>query len=237
MARRAFNLLVASDGSTSARAAVASVARFPWPRHSRARGVVAGETLPVAEWPPSVWVALQRSLQQTAHATRRMLRRRWPDADVAIINRPPVEAILGEARRRSATVIVVGSRGHGALARLVLGSVSLGVARRAPCTVLVAKGRRRQVQRFIIALDGSVNSRRAVEFVAGLTVPEGGAVTLVSVVEPVRPVSATPLPASVRDTVNGWVAALAAQQQRAARREFDRATGRLKPAGWTVDTE
>ena len=49
----------------------------------------------------------------------------------------PVEELVDVARRRKADLIVVGTRELGWLGRLLEGSVSEGVARRAPCDVLV----------------------------------------------------------------------------------------------------
>ena len=50
----------------------------------------------------------------------------------------PAEKIVAEATMGGYDVVVVGSRGHGALGRLFLGSVSTEVVARAPCPVLVA---------------------------------------------------------------------------------------------------
>jgi len=49
----------------------------------------------------------------------------------------PAEAIVEAARSEAADLIVLGSRPRTNLRRLVLGSVSSEVARRAPCEVLV----------------------------------------------------------------------------------------------------
>lgn len=49
----------------------------------------------------------------------------------------PVEKILMEAGRIKADLIVMGSHGHGLLRHLVVGSVTDGVLRKAPCPVLI----------------------------------------------------------------------------------------------------
>jgi nucleotide-binding universal stress UspA family protein len=49
----------------------------------------------------------------------------------------PSEAIIEEANRRGAELVVVGSSGAGAVPRLVFGSVAEGVLRGAPCPVLM----------------------------------------------------------------------------------------------------
>lgn len=52
----------------------------------------------------------------------------------------PAEEIIAVAEEIGAGVIVVGSRGLGALRRAVLGSVSESVVRYAPCPVFVVRG-------------------------------------------------------------------------------------------------
>jgi nucleotide-binding universal stress UspA family protein len=65
------------------------------------------------------------------------LRDRGLSARALLIQGPTVEKILAEGERLGADVIVVGSHGHGALHRVLLGSVSEGVVRGARCPVLV----------------------------------------------------------------------------------------------------
>ena len=52
----------------------------------------------------------------------------------------PADALVEYARDAGAGLIVVGSRGRGDLASLVLGSTSHRVVNQAPCDVLIAKG-------------------------------------------------------------------------------------------------
>jgi len=70
-------------------------------------------------------------------------------AAVAALDQPSIETqvLLGEpgvelqifAEEIGATVVVVGSRGHGAIKRALLGSVSDHLVRHAPCPVLVVR--------------------------------------------------------------------------------------------------
>lgn len=50
-----------------------------------------------------------------------------------------VKAICDEAKRRRADLIVMGPRGKSDVGRLLLGSVSSGVATHAPCSVLILR--------------------------------------------------------------------------------------------------
>lgn len=234
-----FHVLVATDGSSRARAALATAGAFPWPRGARASGVIARRgfagTQIAGEWPVTVWEALDRSLERVRAAAQAVLARRWRDAEVVIVDQPPVDAILAQARRRRAGVVVLGSRGHGLLSRVVLGSVSRGVVRRADCPVLVVKRRLDEVRRVLVGLDGSPNARRAVDFVARLEVPPGGQVTVLRVVEPMRVPSLGLAPASVRGAVSAQAAELTAQWVRAAEREVGEAAARLERRGWKAE--
>ena len=63
------------------------------------------------------------------------------DAQGEILEGDPVDEILSFADNERADLIVMGSRGRGALAGALLGSVSSGVAQHASVPVLVAKKR------------------------------------------------------------------------------------------------
>lgn len=52
-----------------------------------------------------------------------------------------VQTIANEARKLAAELIVIGSHGHGNLYRALLGSVSQGIVREAPCPVLIVSAR------------------------------------------------------------------------------------------------
>jgi nucleotide-binding universal stress UspA family protein len=165
--RSGFRVLVATDGSPSARAALTTACVFPWPRGSHARGVVAWSP----KWfnrPAYIRAAVASGVERLAEGARRQLRRLWPEAEVIFVNREPVEGILGAAKRFSADVIVLGWRGHGAFRRLLVGSVSRRVVEGSPRSVLIVRRRAREIRRAVIGVDGSKNARRAVDFTARL---------------------------------------------------------------------
>jgi nucleotide-binding universal stress UspA family protein len=72
-------------------------------------------------------------LQERAAA----LREGGIEVRAALVEGVTVDTIVEEAERHDARWIVVGSHGKGALKRALLGSVSEGVARHAPCPVVV----------------------------------------------------------------------------------------------------
>lgn len=65
------------------------------------------------------------------------LRTAGVDYLVEVLEGRPAEALIAAARRESADLIVVGSRGHGAVRELFLGSVSHELALKAPCAVVI----------------------------------------------------------------------------------------------------
>jgi len=77
--------------------------------------------------------AEHRELQSMADA----LRARGIAARAILVQGPAVEKIVGEAERLDADAIVIGSHGHGAIYRALLGSISEGVLRAAKRPVLV----------------------------------------------------------------------------------------------------
>ena len=237
MAQRRFPVLVATDGSPAARAAVESAVVFPWPPGSTGHGIVARHTPVLTDATPAVWEALLEVGRAEARRAEQRLRRRWPDADVVVTDTPPVPGILARARKLRARAIVLGSRGLGAVGRLLLGSVSRAVVRKAPCAVLVVRGSTRAPRRFLIGVDGSPHARDAVAFIAGLEPPRGGRARLLGVVESVRLPSTGLVPARVRAMVTREAANLEREQVAAARRQLEAARARLARAGWRVKTE
>ena len=74
-----------------------------------------------------------RQLQAQADA----LRAQRIEATPLLVQGQTVQTILSEAQRLNANLIVVGSHGHGALYRALVGTVAEGVLRKAPCPVLI----------------------------------------------------------------------------------------------------
>jgi len=105
----------------------------------------------------------------------------------------PAEEITARARTIAADLIVVGSRGRGALAASILGSVSAGVIDHAPCPVLVA--RRGGVARVVLADDGSAGAATAAALLDEWPIFGGSSLAVVSVVHMGRPLASNEGPA------------------------------------------
>jgi nucleotide-binding universal stress UspA family protein len=235
MRKRSFHVLVATDALPQGRAAVAATVAFPWPDHTRVHGVMVAVVPGLTRWRRRARMAFVSWLRREAVRVGQTLKRRWPDAEVAVVNPPVATAIVERAKRERTQIIVLGSRGRGTLQSTLLGSVSRDVIQQAHCPVLVVKGKVRAPLRLLIGLDGSIRSRRAVGFVSNLQPPSDGRVTLLAVVEPTRSTSISLLPASIRRVVAAELATLNKHQLRTARRELSTAARRLTRAGWKVE--
>ena len=231
-----FRILAATDGSPAARAALKTAVAFPWPEPSSARGVVA-----LGGWSTrlgAVRAAAVRGLYAEVDPAQRLLARRWPGAWVVALHESPADAILSEARRFGAQALAVGWRGHGALHRLIAGSVSRELAARSRIPVLVARHAVAPVRRLVIGFDGSAGARRALRFAARFEPSRGSRAVLVNVLEPLPlPAATYRFPAGLRAGLRADIARLNAQRAKTALRGARAAAALLKRAGWraTVD--
>lgn len=105
-----------------------------------------------------------------------------PALDVATVLAPEEApaVLLNEAARGD--VIVVGSRGLGAVRAIMLGSVSSRTASHAPCPVVVVPevGDERHHGKVVVGVDGSDSSRRALRFALRHALLTGSSVEVVN---------------------------------------------------------
>ena len=190
-------ILLATDGSEGSLGATEWLRNLPLPAdaHVLVVSVASGSRLDQAE-PPAVLELVRADAQEVVDAARRLLAARWPASEGRVLEGEPRAAILDAARDWAADLIVVGSRGLGALAGVLLGSVSIELARHASCAVLVTKGPPRPLKSVIFAIDGSPDSLVAARWFASTVTDPGLRVRLVAVAE--RPRFPTAAPMSIR---------------------------------------
>ena len=133
-------VILATDGSNDARTAGAWLTQLPVPAGSRLRVVCAVSIPPSALDVPPVRdfvSSLRAEAKREVEAARAELAPWFTDSDTQVLEGDARETILRVAEEWPADLIVLGARGLGAVAGFLLGSVSLGVARHARCSVLV----------------------------------------------------------------------------------------------------
>ena len=231
MTRKELRVLVATDGSRDARAAIAATLNFPWPDGTRVRVISARRT--GAEYRKSILLtALDRGAEKAAESGRRTLSRRWPDVEADVVDKTPTRGILDAAARFRADVTVVGWRGHGAVRRLLMGSVSRGVVRGSTCAVLVVP-RAQRVRTIVVGFDGSPTAKRALALVGRLAAPQDGRVTLVHAAE-LMPIPSGFVPGAA--AVAREVRRQNTLRARTATRALARAAAGLTRRGWHPST-
>jgi nucleotide-binding universal stress UspA family protein len=142
-------ILLAVDGSPHSQSAVDEVARRPWPSKSTIRvlSVIQPYTPPATEIVLAGATLEDIRQQQTSEAER--LTARVADVvkatnistDTAVREGDPRSAIVDEADKWGADLIVVGSHGRTGVKRWLLGSVAQAVVGHAPCSVEVVRRR------------------------------------------------------------------------------------------------
>ena len=184
------NILIAYDGSTAADIAIDSLSRAGLPTEDVEALVVSvaevwlppparefDDTFPL-QIPPGLKRAREHASAIMAEAKERAERGKkrvqhvlpgW-SVNLEVVNGSPGFELLNRAEEGQPHLIVVGSHGHTAVGRFVLGSVSQKVLTEAPTSVRIGRastGIGDSAQRIIIGVDGSPGSDLAVHTVAG----------------------------------------------------------------------
>jgi len=142
-------ILLAVDGSAHSNDAVNEVASRPWPPGSKVRvlSVIQPYTPPVTEYAlagATLEDIRRQQTQEAAQITGRaadVVRRADLSSETAVREGEPRSAIVDEAAEWGADLIVLGSHGRTGLKRWILGSVALGVAGHAPCSIEIVRRR------------------------------------------------------------------------------------------------
>jgi nucleotide-binding universal stress UspA family protein len=192
MEMAALRVMLAFDGSAGAEAARDLVAHLRWPAGTAITLVAALERGAELFGAPEFAVVpndsreteellladMRASLKAAAAALLA------PDriVETRVLRGRPASVLLDEATATHPDLIVIGSRGHGPLATVLVGSVSTEVVDHAPCPVLVA--RRSAAHRLIVGVDGSPSSQRAIATLSSWPIFAGLPARVVAVAEP-----------------------------------------------------
>jgi nucleotide-binding universal stress UspA family protein len=164
-------ILLALDGSTGAETARALIGHLAWPASTTVDAIRVIEPVwTMLAMPSSTFggpmeeVTGAKQVQAEMDKVVATMTRPGLDVVAHVIVGRPANIIVDTATRLGSDLIVMGSRGRGTIATMVLGSVSAEVGHDAPCPVLVA--RKPEVHRVMVALDGTPSSDRVVAAVA-----------------------------------------------------------------------
>jgi len=141
-------IIVGVDGSEEADAAVEEIASRDWPDGSEVRIVNSAWTLPPARDPGTAinfaeWIAQETErVRKMVDGAAEKLGSAGLKVSIVVKEQEPKALLCSEAEDLMADCIFVGARGMGRLERFLIGSVSLGVAARAHCSVEVVRSGR-----------------------------------------------------------------------------------------------
>lgn len=213
-------VLIAFDGSRGALTALDLTRAIPWPDGTELRLARVDGTRALDEDLAEVAANLMRPGLTVDH--------------VVIRGEMPQDAIVAEASRFGADLLITGSRGHGPMTTALIGSSARAIAEHAPCPVLVARSS--SFERLLVAEDGSASAFAARRVVATWPIFVGRHVHVLSVAH-----VATPILAGVAAAVNPD----ARQERQIAEMEARASYGRLavetaeqlRIAGRTAESE
>lgn len=136
------SILVATDGSEQADQAVQLASSIAGKYGAKLTVISAFEPVPSYYGEPYFSEAIEKNTLWARDVVDRaisMLGEAGGAAESTIIQGPAAEAIMDVAENRGIDLIVMGARGRGSLAGLLLGSVSQKVVQYAKCPVLIVK--------------------------------------------------------------------------------------------------
>ena len=131
-------LVVGVDGSEPSEAALRWAARFLASNGGRIDAVIAWHLPPWAVGDPA-WHPDQDAEKVLAETVDAVFGTEWPPGTRLVVREGNAAKVLLE-ESKGAELLVVGSRGHGGFAGLLLGSVSAKCAEHGTCPVLVVHG-------------------------------------------------------------------------------------------------
>jgi nucleotide-binding universal stress UspA family protein len=234
-------ILLAVDGSDCSNRAVQLVSTFQLPPESSIRVVAVYR--PYTDALSLSWASMGGDAStngETEEETETRLLREAVALAEADLQRPgvrvegfllrgrPATAIVEEAKAAGSDLVVVGSRGHGRIATMLLGSTASEVVDHAPCPVLVS--RRGRLDPLVFADDGSPSARHAERVLTGWPLFADLPVTVVTVAEVAVPVAAGFTP-GLYDQVLESYSRSADEAREEVRAEADSEAGRLAEAG------
>jgi nucleotide-binding universal stress UspA family protein len=191
MDSRSMRVLLAVDGSEPAGLGVDLVANVAWPTGTEvlvAESIESGAGLFGGEWPAlaipeanRVEAEVRAEADRTVCQVQERLARPGLNVHAVVLRGRPASSIVDRARSMPADLVVIGSRGHGTIESMLLGSVSAEVVDHSPAPVLVSRGP--QIKRVVLAWDGSSCAKRAADLLRTWPIFANSAIRVVSVAD------------------------------------------------------
>lgn len=179
-------IIVGVDGSEGSRSALRWAARTGAARGARCRAIAAWQYPANAVTPaaPAILPAPEEMDERTCDDLRALVRQvldaEADRVDVEAGRGPAAAVLLAAAARADTDTLVVGARGRGGFAGLLLGSVSQECVEHSPCPVVVLRGEADPSDGpIVVGLDGSEGAARALDWAIDLAASTGAHIVAV----------------------------------------------------------
>lgn len=185
---RPMNILLAIDSSEGAQITLNEAAARPWPADTEFLALDVLDIRGFARFPAVIEDAKRQAACLVKAAAETLIRAGHTCCSEVTVGTPH-HAITEFAKHWKADFVMLGSHGHGAIARFLLGSVAQRVLRTGPYSIEIvrptASGSPASVHslKILLATDGSEFSIAAAKSVASRPWPAGSQVRIVSVEE------------------------------------------------------
>lgn len=229
-------MLVATDASPSARAALELIGSLRWEPDTTVRVVEVLPHPPASLLGPRLTLDwLEERSRESLHEIAAPVRREGLTVEEIVLRGgSAADTIVASARDWGADLVATGSRGHGQIASMLLGSVAAAITDLAPCPVLVA--RRPTCARVVLADDGSESALEARRILTRWPIFRELSVRVVSVAHAPRPLRSGISP-TMLDDVRRVEAEIEAEAHSAHERFATESGEELRRAGLAVETE
>lgn len=235
-------ILIAYDGSAGAEQSLRLADSVDWPANSTLRiASVIEPTLLFVGAPmtgglevpsPEVDTQITEYQEELVSAAARSLQSADRTVESIVLRGRPATALLDEATRFRADLVMAGSRGRGTITSLLLGSVSAEVVDHARCPVLVS--RTPSIDRIIFATDGSGPSAAAESVLSTWPIFQRLPIHVISVADVVEPWHTGIAPTMYRRVIEAHASDLA-EARAEHTRIAEEAVARLRTRGRQAD--
>ena len=169
------SILLADDGSEHSQAAIQLLCSLPLPPDTVINAV-------------SVFTPLQTSdherLQKSLEHAQACLYKQGLKVNTELVLGYPAEKLINFAEESNPDLIVLGAKGLRSTLGILLGGVAQQVVEYANWPVLVVRAPYRPIRRVLLAVDGSLNSQHAVEYLASFPLPDESNLQVMHVLPP-----------------------------------------------------
>ncbi len=171
-------IIIALDGSSASDVSIQEASSRPWPRNSEFNLVTAVDPFFFVR-SPMLLAEAKKSAEEALEDNAQTLRAAGWQTSTSVVVENPRHVIYRLAEEAKADLIMLGSRGHNTIERILLGSTAQAILRHAHCSVELVRAPRSKsamapaAMKILIPTDGSECAQYALKSIAARPWPTG----------------------------------------------------------------